>query len=217
MNTLQHTATHCNTLQHTVTHCNTLQHIATHCNTLQHVATHCNTLQQVICLDEIKMNLLGKSCLCPGFSTVICNLMMSASEARGSHFEPWFQEYVSGSGQEIYCTTISPQLAGKTFRSCCSVCCGVLRCVAVCCSVLQCVAVCCGVHKPRDLLRHYFATARWQDLHVLLQCVAVCCSIAVCCSVLQCNSSRSVKASFCSLTPRTPPTVHSAKKSCITT
>ena len=29
MNTLQHTATHCNTLQHTATHCNTLQHTAT--------------------------------------------------------------------------------------------------------------------------------------------------------------------------------------------
>ena len=31
---------------------------------------------QIICLDEIKMNLLGKSCLCPGFSTFICNLMV---------------------------------------------------------------------------------------------------------------------------------------------
>jgi len=41
-NTLQHTAAHCNTLSHTATHCNTLQHTATHCNTLQHTATHCN-------------------------------------------------------------------------------------------------------------------------------------------------------------------------------
>jgi hypothetical protein len=69
----------------------------------------------VICLDEIKMNLLGKSCICPGFSTVICNLMISASAAQGTEFEPWFQEYVSGCGQEIYCTNISPQLAGKFF------------------------------------------------------------------------------------------------------
>ena len=69
----------------------------------------------MICLDEIKMNLLGKSCICPGFSTVICNLMISASAAQGTEFEPWFQEYVSGCGQEIYCTNISPQLAGKFF------------------------------------------------------------------------------------------------------
>jgi hypothetical protein len=59
INTLQHTATHCNILQHTATHCNTLQHPATHCNTLQHIATHCNTLHHVeepsnLCLDPLK-------------------------------------------------------------------------------------------------------------------------------------------------------------------
>jgi hypothetical protein len=36
METLQHTATHCNTLQHTATHHNTLQHPATPCDTPQH-------------------------------------------------------------------------------------------------------------------------------------------------------------------------------------
>ena len=70
---------------------------------------------QVICLDEIKMNLLGKSCLCPGFSTMICNLMISASAPRGTQFEEWFQEYVTGCGQEIYCTSLSPCLAARAF------------------------------------------------------------------------------------------------------
>jgi len=32
LDTLQHTATHCNTLQHTATYCNSLQHTATHRN-----------------------------------------------------------------------------------------------------------------------------------------------------------------------------------------
>ena len=27
----------------------------------------------IVCIDEIKMNLLAKSCLCPGMSTMICN------------------------------------------------------------------------------------------------------------------------------------------------
>ena len=45
LETLQHTATHCNTLQHTAMHCNTLQQTTTHCNTLQHTAIRCNTLQ----------------------------------------------------------------------------------------------------------------------------------------------------------------------------
>ena len=76
---------------------------------------------QVICLDEIKMNLLGKSCICPGFSTMICNLMISASASRANNCGAWFKEYVSGCGQEIYCTDISSVLAGKVcllpFRS----------------------------------------------------------------------------------------------------
>ena len=71
--------------------------------------------QSVICLDEIKMNLLGKSCICPGFSTVICNLMISASPVRSANQSAWFKEYVSGCGQEIYCTTISKHLAGLAF------------------------------------------------------------------------------------------------------
>jgi len=69
VNTLQHTATHCNTLQlkhvfhfrilppstvatHIATHCSTLQHTAAHCNTLQHTATHCNTLQHIAVHDN---------------------------------------------------------------------------------------------------------------------------------------------------------------------
>ena len=35
------------TVQHTATHCNTLQHTATHCNTLQHTATHCTRIPDV--------------------------------------------------------------------------------------------------------------------------------------------------------------------------
>jgi len=42
LNTLQHTATHCNTLQHT---CSTLQCTATHCNALQFATAQCNALQ----------------------------------------------------------------------------------------------------------------------------------------------------------------------------
>ena len=48
MDTLQHTATHCNTLQHTTAHCNALQHTVTNCNTLQHTVKHCNTRQHTV-------------------------------------------------------------------------------------------------------------------------------------------------------------------------
>jgi len=43
-NTLQHSATHCNIWQHTAAHCSTLHHMASHCNIPQHTALHCNTL-----------------------------------------------------------------------------------------------------------------------------------------------------------------------------
>jgi len=43
-------------LQHTATHCNTLQHTATHCNTLLHTATHCNTLRYQHCKTDIARN-----------------------------------------------------------------------------------------------------------------------------------------------------------------
>ena len=64
IDTLQHTASHCNTLQHTITQCNVKnrkkicpihvhQHTATHCNTLQHAATHCNILKHTALMYHI--------------------------------------------------------------------------------------------------------------------------------------------------------------------
>jgi len=44
LESLQHSATHCNTLQHSATHCNIWQHTAAHCITWHHTATYRNTL-----------------------------------------------------------------------------------------------------------------------------------------------------------------------------
>jgi len=54
-----HTATHCNSLQLSATHCNTLQHTATHCNTQQHTATHCTVQAQILNTLSCRMKLLG--------------------------------------------------------------------------------------------------------------------------------------------------------------
>ncbi|EKX45914.1 hypothetical protein GUITHDRAFT_138739 [Guillardia theta CCMP2712] len=83
------------------------------------VSTCGGTDVQIICMDEIKMNLLGKSCLCPGFSTLISNLMISSGQS-GDECERWMTEYLSGSGKEIYCTTLSPSFGGMTFNEVCS-------------------------------------------------------------------------------------------------
>ena len=49
------------TLQHTATHCNSLQQIATHCNTLQHTAAHCNKLQCTGCPERARCNTLQRT------------------------------------------------------------------------------------------------------------------------------------------------------------
>lgn len=43
------------------------------------------TFYQVICINELKLGLLGKSCLCPGFSTMVANLIMMSSFQPGNY------------------------------------------------------------------------------------------------------------------------------------
>jgi hypothetical protein len=66
-------------------------------------------------VDEIKMNLLGKSCLCPGFSTLVCNLMCSINMDARPGMSGWLQEYIPGCSKEIYCTQLSRAFAGRRF------------------------------------------------------------------------------------------------------
>eukprot|EP00282_Hemiselmis_andersenii_P005531 CAMPEP_0114125924 /NCGR_PEP_ID=MMETSP0043_2-20121206/9555_1 /TAXON_ID=464988 /ORGANISM="Hemiselmis andersenii, Strain CCMP644" /LENGTH=820 /DNA_ID=CAMNT_0001218873 /DNA_START=274 /DNA_END=2732 /DNA_ORIENTATION=- len=70
---------------------------------------------QIICMDEIKLHLLAKSALCPGFSTMVSNLIKSCDAEADDSSPEWLQEYVQGVGQEIYRTKLSPSFRGKTF------------------------------------------------------------------------------------------------------
>jgi hypothetical protein len=62
---------------------------------------------QVICVEEIKLQLLGKSCLCPGINTIISSLITSNkpslqdAESLSKEME-WLNEYVEGMQNEIY-------------------------------------------------------------------------------------------------------------------
>jgi hypothetical protein len=62
---------------------------------------------QVICVEEIKLQLLGKSCLCPGINTIISSLITSNkpslqdAELLSKDME-WLNEYVEGMQNEIY-------------------------------------------------------------------------------------------------------------------
>ena len=50
---------------------------------------------QLIIVEEIKMNLLAKSCFSPGLISMISNLISSCGELRVEEINPseWFSEY----------------------------------------------------------------------------------------------------------------------------
>lgn len=71
---------------------------------------------QISCVEEIKMQLLGKSCLCPGIMTIISCLITSKKPATSDNFEDmdteryWLEEYLSGIQLEIYVIVLKAEL-----------------------------------------------------------------------------------------------------------
>ncbi|GBG31892.1 Calcium-activated potassium channel subunit alpha-1 [Hondaea fermentalgiana] len=76
----------------------------------------CHT--QLVCIDEIKNNIMAKSCLVPGLTTMINNLVASSEEPTLSSNEaPWLHEYAEGVGYEMYRIELSEYLQGLPFSS----------------------------------------------------------------------------------------------------
>ena len=72
---------------------------------------------QLIIIEEIKMNLLAKSCFSPGIIALISNLITSAGDQDiDNQEEDWMKEYLQGMGHEIYRTSLSYKFQGKTFN-----------------------------------------------------------------------------------------------------
>ena len=72
---------------------------------------------QIVCVEELKLSLLAKSCLCPGFVALISNLISSSNDPPNkSELEyQWLEEYWKGKAYEIYQIKISQNFAGKSF------------------------------------------------------------------------------------------------------
>ena len=70
---------------------------------------------QVICVEEIKLQLLGKSCLCPGITTIISSLITSKKPTLADEdFEQTkelksISEYLEGIQREIYVITLKAE------------------------------------------------------------------------------------------------------------
>ncbi len=73
-------------------------------------------------VEELKMNLLAKSCFCPGIIAFLGNLVKSASEQdRDSVQHVYLKEYLSGMGHEIYRVKLSPWFAKHKFTDIASI------------------------------------------------------------------------------------------------
>ncbi|DBA04284.1 TPA: hypothetical protein N0F65_002046 [Lagenidium giganteum] len=75
----------------------------------------------VICLDQIKLSVMAKSCLCPGLVTLISNLFRSSTVATKGVYTGWEKEYIEGLALEVYATSLPPALFGLTFSQACDV------------------------------------------------------------------------------------------------
>ena len=50
----------------------------------------------MVCVDELKLSLLAKSCLCPGLVAMISNLITSSGEPKADLESKWLEEYWKG-------------------------------------------------------------------------------------------------------------------------
>ncbi|XP_026321768.1 calcium-activated potassium channel slowpoke isoform X6 [Hyposmocoma kahamanoa] len=69
----------------------------------------------VICLAELKLGFIAQSCLAPGFSTMMANLFAMRSFKTSQDMAIWTNDYMRGTGMEMYTETLSPTFVGIPF------------------------------------------------------------------------------------------------------
>ena len=69
---------------------------------------------RIIVNEEIKINLISKSCLIPGLIPFISNLIRTSGNSKKTNFV-WLNEYLDGIEQEIYRTSLNEKFKDKTF------------------------------------------------------------------------------------------------------
>ena len=75
-----------------------------------------NFTAQIICVEELKLQMLGKSCLCPGINTIIASLITSQKPSIDDlkenipEYFNWYEDYLEGLGNEIYCIKIKSEI-----------------------------------------------------------------------------------------------------------
>ncbi|KAJ3091971.1 hypothetical protein HK102_012003 [Quaeritorhiza haematococci] len=86
--------------------------------------------QQILCIDELRLAILGHSCTTPGFATLL--FLLTASHPRDqihsqlALFEnkpeyPYMKEYLDGCSRDIFAVKLSPFFAGSEFWEVCEI------------------------------------------------------------------------------------------------
>ncbi|XP_055617656.1 calcium-activated potassium channel slowpoke isoform X14 [Toxorhynchites rutilus septentrionalis] len=76
----------------------------------------------VICLAELKLGFIAQSCLAPGFSTMMANLFAMRSFKTSPDMQVWTNDYLRGTGMEMYTETLSPSFIGMPFAQATELC-----------------------------------------------------------------------------------------------
>mmetsp|Transcript_25090 Transcript_25090/g.87506 ORF Transcript_25090/g.87506 Transcript_25090/m.87506 type:complete len:1195 (-) Transcript_25090:34-3618(-) len=73
---------------------------------------------KVVCVDSLKAQLIAQSCLCPGFSTLVLNIVRMSKDipsAVDGVDDRWLEEYGTGAGREMYTVKTPKCLDGLLF------------------------------------------------------------------------------------------------------
>ncbi|XP_042148330.1 calcium-activated potassium channel slowpoke isoform X6 [Ixodes scapularis] len=76
----------------------------------------------VICVSELKLGFIAQSCLAPGFSTMMANLFAMRSYKTSPDMPSWQNDYLCGTGMEMYTESLSASFTGMTFPQAAELC-----------------------------------------------------------------------------------------------
>lgn len=75
-----------------------------------------------VCVSELKLGFIAQSCLAPGFSTLLSNLFAMRSYKTSPEMPSWQNDYLCGTGMEMYTEHLSPAFTGMTFAEAAELC-----------------------------------------------------------------------------------------------
>ena len=75
-----------------------------------------------VCVSELKLGFIAQSCLAPGFSTMLANLFAMRSYKTSPEMPSWQNDYLCGTGMEMYTEHLSAAFTGMTFAEAAELC-----------------------------------------------------------------------------------------------